>query len=162
MGYNYGKIKGGIMMKKIAIGMMLMFASVILGACGIAQDVKNATTYLPEVTKYVANVTLFANEAPIMAQQAILDETKRVEFEEKLKEIKSEMEKVNGLTPPSQLEELHQQLVTVNTTAEKGIDQYLNAIQNGKLNEEFINQTPLVKNVKEITSIFDEMKNVTE
>jgi len=153
------KIKGGNKMKKIIIGVMMSAIFLVLGACGANNDVKNAATYLPKVVKYAAKLTLFSNQVPLIAQQAVIDPNARIEFEEKLKEMKSEIQTVNALTPPSQLQELHTQLVAANKLLEAGIDQYLAAIKDGKLNQEFVDNLSITQPIDQITNVINQMQN---
>jgi len=146
-------------MKKIIFGILMGAFVLVLGACGATQDVKSAATYLPQIVKYAAKLTLFSNEVPLIAQQAVLDPNARIEFEEKLKEMKSEIQTVNALTPPSQLQELHTQLVTANQLLEKGIDQYLTAIKDGKLNQEFVDKFSITQPIDQITNVINDMQN---
>jgi len=139
-------------MKKIRFVLMVLTVISTLVAC-------NTVTYVTEAADFAGDMTMLANDLPILLPQAVAKEEKRRELEEKLIEAKSDIEEFNSLTPPSNVEEMHKRVVELNTLSLSVIDLYLNAIENGKLDQTFIEKYPLLDSLNKITEMVNRLKN---
>ncbi|WP_456273372.1 DUF6376 family protein [Bacillus sp. AK031] len=146
-------------MKKTIIA-FLMSLTVILSGCSMLEGINNTLDYAEKAADYANEVSAFANEVPQLAQQAVTDEQAAIELEKRLKDMKQEIEEFNELEEPAVGAELHQQVLEQNKQALKGIDAYLNNIENGKLDPAVIENTEVFQTLSEIANIIDQIQQL--
>jgi hypothetical protein len=139
----------------IAVSFLLL-----LSGCSLLNEATNTVTYIKEATDFLNKATAFANNAPKLAQQAVTDTNAAKELETTMLEMKEEMDAFNGLVAPDMMADLHQQIVDNNTTVAKGIDLYLDNIQNGKLDPAILENTELFQTIQDISTIIDQIKQL--
>lgn len=146
-------------MKKTAIA-FLMFVTVVLSGCSMLEGVNNTLNYADKATDYANEVSTFAKEVPSLAEQATTDEQAAKELEKRLEDMKQDIKEFNELEEPSVGSDLHQQVVDQNKQALKGIDAYLNNMENGKLDPSVIENTEIFQALSDITNTIDQIKQL--
>ncbi|MHC0036884.1 DUF6376 family protein [Pseudoneobacillus sp. C159] len=139
----------------IAVGLLLM-----ISGCSLLNEATNTVTYIKEATEFLGKTTKFANDAPKLAQKAVNDPNAAKELEKMLLAMKEDMDAFNGLTAPEVAADLHQQIISNNTTIAQGIDLYLANIKNGKLDPSILENTELFQTVQDISTIIDQIKQL--
>jgi hypothetical protein len=138
----------------------MMFFAVVLSGCSILEGVTNTLDYADKATDYANDVSTFVNEVPSLAEQATTDEQAAIELEERLEAMKQNIKEFNELEEPSVGADLHQQVVEQNKQALKGIDAYLNNMENGKLDPSVIENTEIFQALSDITDTIDQIKQL--
>lgn len=137
-----------------------MFFTVVLSGCSILEGFTNTLGYADKATEYANKVSTFVNEVPSLAEQATTDEQAAIELEEKLENMKQDITEFNELEEPSVGADLHQQVVEQNKQALKGIDAYLNNMEDGKLDSSVIENTEIFQALSDITNTIDQIKQL--
>jgi uncharacterized coiled-coil DUF342 family protein len=146
-------------LKKTAIA-FLMFVTVYLSGCAVLDGVNNTLNYADKATEYANEVSTFVNEVPQLAQQATTDEQAAEDLKIRLEGMKQEIEEFNELEEPSIGADLHQQVVDQNKQVLKGIDAYLDNMENGKLDPSVIENTEVFKTLSDIANIIDQIQQI--
>jgi hypothetical protein len=145
---------------KNTLGLLTAFIMIVLSGCALLQEANNTLTYINEATDFLTEANQFAADAPDLARQAVQDNAAAMEFEETLQFFQQVVENFNRLTPPSVAEDLHQQIVNNNETVLSGINLYLDAIENGKLNPAILENTELFQTITELSGIVQQIKEL--
>jgi TolA-binding protein len=146
-------------LKKTIIAFSLIFMVVLTG-CSMLEGINNTLDYAEKATTYADEVSTFANEVPPLAQQAVTDEQAAQELEQRLNDMKQEIELFNELDEPAVGADLHQQVVDQNKQALKGINAYIDNIENGKLDPSVIENTEVFQTLNDITNIIDQIQQL--
>ncbi|MFC0188653.1 DUF6376 family protein [Fictibacillus aquaticus] len=149
-------------MKKIQVFSFLLIFSLLLMGCQAVSDVKNGIEYVPKATDFVNEVQTFANEVPALAEKAVSDKNAAADLEQKLNDMKSDINDFNDLTPPSMFEDIHSQVIEHNQSFEKGIDTYLENVKNGEISPDLLKQTGLTDEIAQYTDLLDQIKKIGE
>ncbi len=147
-------------MKKL---LMVLTASMImlLGGCSLLNDAQDSLTYINEATDYLSAATDFANNAPALAQQAIGDIQAAEDLQALLQDMQQQAEAFTALQAPDLAADLHQQIVEQNSVIVSEIETYLNSFKDGLLDPAILENTELFQSVQEITSIIDQIQQLS-
>ncbi|MGI2328998.1 DUF6376 family protein [Planococcus sp. YIM B11945] len=148
-------------MKKIHFVFFVLIVSV-LSACSYLEDANNTLTYASEATEYANEATAFAKDTPALAKQAVTDKEAAKELEANLQVMKTNIEEFNKLEAPELAADLHQQVISQNERALKGIDLYLNNIKDGTLDPAVLENNESLQSLQEIGTIVDQIKQLGE
>jgi PBP1b-binding outer membrane lipoprotein LpoB len=148
-------------MKK-TIGTLILSMSIIVTGCSGVEEVKDNFNYVTEATDFVADVQNFANEIPEMAEKAVTDLNARTQLEDLLTEMKTDIQDFEGLTPPSMIEDIHNQINESNTALENGIDKYLTAIEDGNLSSEILSEIDLLEELSVYTDLLEQIQKLDQ
>ncbi|PSL41446.1 hypothetical protein B0H99_102129 [Planomicrobium soli] len=146
-------------MKKTSIAFLILVISFLSG-CSVIEGANNTLTYATEVTEFANEATIFAKDTPALAQQAVSNKEAATELEASLQVMKTNIEEFNELQPPEMAADLHQQVVTQNENAIKGIDLYLNNIKDGTLDPAVLENNEAFKSLGEIKNIVDQIRDL--
>ena len=147
-------------MKKL-LGTILLSMSLMVGCSGV-EEVTNNLNYVAEATDFVAEVQNFANEVPALAEQAITDLNAQKQLEDLLSEMKADIQEFNSLTPPSLIEDIHNQISESNSALETGIDQYLTAIEDGNLTSDLLSEIGLLEEISVYTDLLEQIQKLDQ
>ncbi|WLD92767.1 DUF6376 family protein [Alkalihalobacillus sp. AL-G] len=146
-------------MNKWILAITLVSVAVLSG-CSLLQGVNDSLEYVNEATDYVNKATTFAEEVPALAEQAVSDQDARVQLEERLTQMKADIQNFNELNPPGVAEDVHQTIVGYNTTLEQGIDSYLKSIENGEVNPQLLEEYGILQTVNELSKTLDLLQQI--
>jgi len=150
---------GGSFLKKTSIAFLMLVFSLLSG-CSALEGATNTLTYATEVTEFANEATTFAKDTPALARQAVSDKEAATELESSLQVMKTNIEEFNELEPPEMAADLHQQVVTQNENAIKGIDLYLDNIKDGTLDPAVLENNEAFKSLAEIKNIVDQIREL--
>lgn len=148
-------------MKKLLATLVLPMA-IFLTGCSTVEEVSNSLKYVTEATEYVNDVNQFANELPALAEAAITDVNSRIQLEELLTEMQSDIEEFNVLEAPAMLEDIHNQVVEHNMNLANGIELYLENIEEGTLSSELLSEIGLLEEVAVYTDLLSQIIELSE
>jgi hypothetical protein len=142
---------------------MVLTSSMImlLGGCSFLNDAQDTLTYINEATDYLSAATDFANNAPALAQQAIGDIQAAEDLQALLQDMQQTAEAFTALQAPDLAAELHQQIVEQNSVIVSEIETYLNSFKDGLLDPAILENSELFQSVQEITSIIDQIQQLS-
>ena len=155
------KMVGGEKMKKLLATLVLPMA-IFLTGCSTVEEVSNSLKYVTEATEYVNDVNQFANELPALAEAAVTDVNSRIQLEELLTEMQSDIEEFNVLEAPAMLEDIHNQVVEHNMNLANGIELYLENIEEGTLSSELLSEIGLLEEVAVYTDLLSQIIELSE
>ncbi|WP_374053835.1 DUF6376 family protein [Rossellomorea sp. FM04394] len=136
-------------MKKI----LIIFSFFMLAGCGILEEANNSLTYVEEMTDYLNEAEQFANDFPGLVENAAADPSTIPTLEARLKDMKTEIQEINDLTPPQVADNIHQKVEEYNGQALEGIDRALVEIDRGEV------QISELKNL-EIVNTFNQLQDI--
>ncbi|WP_054707861.1 DUF6376 family protein [Bacillus sp. JCM 19041] len=148
-------------MKKTIIALLFPFVLVTTG-CSALDEFSNGLDYVPAATDYVTDVQQFASDVPALTETAITDKEARIQLEESLTAMKTNIDTFNELTPPEMLEDVHNEALAYNDTLEQGIDMYLAGIEDGEFNTELLNESGILDDVEKYTNLLDDFNQLIE
>ncbi|WP_078393797.1 DUF6376 family protein [Shouchella patagoniensis] len=148
-------------MKKTVIALLFPFVLITTG-CSALDEISNGLDYVPAATDYVTDVQQFASDIPTLAETAITDKEARVQLEESLTTMKTNIDTFNELTPPELLEDVHNEALAYNESFEQGIDMYLSGMEDGEFNTELLNESGILDNVEKYTNLLDDFNQLIE
>ncbi|UII58334.1 DUF6376 family protein (plasmid) [Cytobacillus spongiae] len=111
---------------------IIAFSFLMLTGCGILEEANNSLTYVEEMTEYLNEAEQFTNDFQGLVEDAAADPSAIDTLESRLKEMKTEIQEINDLTPPQLADNLHQQVLEYNGRALEGIDRALVEIDKGE------------------------------
>ncbi|XXM72644.1 DUF6376 family protein [Lysinibacillus sphaericus] len=144
-------------MKKFII--VLLCLSLLTG-CGLLEEANNSLTYAEEMTDYLNEAEQFAKEFPALVENASADSSALPELEGRLNDMKSEIEEINGLTPPSIAEDLHAKVTDYNDKALQGIEQAQAQIEKGEVSLSEFQNLEVVKTFNQLQEIKGNLENL--
>ena len=149
-------------MKRILAIFACLFIA-ILGGCATSEGGNDLKEYTAEASQYLEKAADFAKEASLKAEEAVHDEQAKEELKSKLEEMKNEINEFGKVEAPKVADGFHKNVVEKSGVLEEKIDLYLNRIDQGKLDEEFLNKEDLKKPIEEIKAAFTDLKeNINE
>lgn len=148
-------------MKKTVIALLFPFV-LMTTSCSALDEISNGLDYVPAATDYVTDVQQFASDVPALAETAITDKEARVQLEELLTMMKTNIDTFNALTPPEILENVHNEALAYNESFEQGIDMYLTGMEDGEFNTELLNESGILDNVEKYTNLLDDFNQLIE
>lgn len=130
----------------------------ILGGCAASDGGNDLKEYTAEASQYLEKAADFAKEASLKAEEAVHDEQAKEELKSNLEEMKNEINEFSKVEAPKVADGFHKNVVEKSGVLEDKIDLYLNRLDQGKLDEEFVNKEDLKKPVEELQNVFSELK----
>lgn len=137
-----------------------MLAIFFLSGCSALEGATDTLTYATEVSEFANEATAFAQDTPALAKQAVSSKEAATELEASLQVMKTNIEEFNELEPPEMAANLHQQVVTQNENALKGIDFYLNNIKDGTLDPSALENNEAFQSLGDIKNIVDQIREL--
>ena len=136
---------------------MIIFATMMLSACGVLDEVNNSLDYVNEAQSYINSLSEFGAEAPQLVQDATLDPDARVELENQINTLVGEIEEFNTIEPPSLAEDIHQNVVSKNEVL---LDEINQVMDNGEVVLEKFENSGIISTVNDVTSLLDKIENL--
>ncbi|WP_053366751.1 DUF6376 family protein [Bacillus sp. FJAT-27245] len=148
-------------MKKKFFSLFCLLA-LILAGCSSGGDGKDHFVYANEVSEYMDKVVEFAKDIPDKAEKAVNDEQAKQELKGSLEEMKQEINEFGKVEAPEIADDFHKEIVDKGQSLEEKIDVYLERIDKGDFNEEFLKKEDFSKVTEEITGSFEKLKGLLE
>ncbi|WP_408007599.1 DUF6376 family protein [Pseudalkalibacillus sp. A8] len=148
------------MKKWLLSSVMVLISIMILSGCSLLQGVNNTLEYVNEATNYINTASTFADEVPALAEQAVSDKNARVELEERLNQMKSDITAFNELDPPGVAEGVHEKIEGYNDTLEQGIDGYLSKVENGEVDPKMLEDYEILQTINQLTNIKNQLEQL--
>ena len=140
---------------------MLAITVMVTGCSGV-EEVSNGLNYVSEASDFVAEVQTFAEEIPALSEEAITDLTAQKKLKDLLTEMKADIQEFDSLTPPSMIEEIHNQLSELNSALENRIDNYLTAIEDGNLSADILSEIGLLEEISVYTDLLEQIQKLDQ
>ncbi|WP_417897508.1 DUF6376 family protein [Bacillus haimaensis] len=138
-------------MKKLLV-IVAIISSVLLSGCSLLEEVNNSLEYANKATEHINTWQDFGQEAPQMIQEAATNPETKQELEAELNALLEEIDEFNKTEPPAIAADLHQQIVEKNEALEEIIN---NAMVNGELALEELQNSELITTINEITKLMN-------
>ena len=148
-------------MKKL-LSMLILPMAIFLTGCSAIEEVSDSLNYVTEATEYIDDLNQFADELPAVAEAAVTDLNSKIQLEELLTEMQSEIEGFNILEAPAMLEDIHNQVVEHNKELTSGIELYLENIEAGTISSELLSEIGLLEELAVYNDLLTEMKKLSE
>lgn len=139
---------------------IILFSFFMLAGCGILEEANNSLTYVEEMTDYLNEAEQFANDFPGLVEKAAADPSTIPALETRLKDIKTEIQEINDLTPPQLAENIHKKVEGYNEQALEGIDQALVEINNGEVQISELQNLEIVNTFNQLQEIKGNLENL--
>ncbi|RBP07959.1 DUF6376 family protein [Rossellomorea aquimaris] len=143
-------------MKKLII----LFSFFMLTGCGILEEANNSLTYVEEMTDYLNEAEQFANDFPGLVENAAADSSNIPALETRLKDMKTEIQEINDLTPPQLAESIHKKVEGYNDQALEGIDRALVEIDKGEVQISELQNLEIVNTFNQLQEIKGNLENL--
>lgn len=143
-------------MKKLII----LFSFFMLTGCGILEEANNSLTYVEEMTDYLNEAEQFANDFPGLVENAAADSSNIPALETRLKDMKTEIQEINDLTPPQLAESIHKKVEGYNEQALEGIDRALVEIDKGEVQISELQNLEIVNTFNQLQEIKGNLENL--
>lgn len=144
-------------MKKI---ILLLSSLLLLTGCGLLEEANNSLTYVEEMTDYLNEAEQFANDFPTLVEEASADQSAIPKLQDRLNEMKTEIEEINNLTPPSLAEDLHAKVEDYNKKALQGIEQAQTQIDKGEVQLGELQNLEIVQTFNQLQEIKGNLENL--
>lgn len=119
-------------MIKRSITMLMLSIMLLTAGCGMIEEVGQTVNFATETTNYLQTLTDFGQDMNTLAAQAVNDLDARTNLKEQLVALKEQVIHYEGLQVPDYAKELHQSIAEYNASLQKGIDQALTNIEQGR------------------------------
>jgi hypothetical protein len=139
---------------------MIMVSVVALSGCSLLQGVNDTLEYANGAIDYIDKASAFADEVPALAEQAVSDQNARVELEEKLTQMKTDINEFNEMDPPGVAEGVHNEIVGYNDKLEQGIDSYLSKVENGEVDPQLLEEYEILETINQRTNLMDQLEQL--
>ncbi|MFI8574271.1 DUF6376 family protein [Rossellomorea aquimaris] len=143
-------------MKKLII----LFSFFMLTGCGILEEANNSLTYVEEMTDYLNEAEQFANDFPGLVENAAADSSNIPALETRLKDMKTEIQEINDLTPPQLAESIHKKVEGYNEQALERIDRALVEIDKGEVQISELQNLEIVNTFNQLQEIKGNLENL--
>ncbi|MHA7138995.1 DUF6376 family protein [Rossellomorea arthrocnemi] len=143
-------------MKKLII----LFSFFMLTGCGILEEANNSLTYVEEMTDYLNEAEQFANDFPGLVENAAADSSNIPVLETRLKDMKTEIQEINDLTPPQLAESIHKKVEGYNEQALEGINRALVEIDKGEVQISELQNLEIVNTFNQLQEIKGNLENL--
>ncbi|WP_175989327.1 DUF6376 family protein [Bacillus sp. Marseille-Q1617] len=144
-------------MKKFILLLLSVF---LLTGCGLLQEANNSLTYVEEMTDYLNEAEQFAHDFPALVEEASADQAAIPRLQERLNEMKTEIEEINDLTPPSLAEDIHTKVEGYNNKALKGIEEAQAQIDKGEVQLSELQNLEIVQTFNQLQEIKGNLENL--
>jgi seryl-tRNA synthetase len=129
-----------------------IISSLVLSGCSLLEEVNGSLEYANKATEHINTWQDFGQDAPQLIQDAVTNQETKAELEKELNTLLKEIDEFNQTEPPVIAEGVHQEIVEKNTALKEVIE---NAMVNGELALEQLEDSELVKLINEITSLMN-------
>ncbi|WP_316570001.1 DUF6376 family protein [Neobacillus sp. YIM B06451] len=136
--------------------------AVILAGCSSGGDGQGAREYTGEASEYMEKVADFARDIPEKAEKAVNDEQAKQELKGSLEEMKQEINEFGKVQAPEIAGDFHREIVDNSKLLEEKIDVYLERIDKGDFNKDFLEKEDFSKVTDEIKASFEKLKDLIE
>lgn len=143
------------MRKLFIIGTIL--GSLLLGGCNVLDEVNSSLNYANTATDHINTWKDFGQEAPQLIKDAATNSETKAELEKELNTLLDEINEFNNTEVPAIAESAHQQIVEKNEALKEVIE---NAMVNGELVVEKLENSELMKLINEVTSLMNVVENL--
>ena len=144
------------------LGMLMISLAMFLTGCQTLEDASNSLNYVSEAKNYIDDLNQFANELPTITEAAVADVNSKVQLEELLNDMQSQIEAFNVLDAPSMLEDIHTQIVDQNKNLIHDIEVYLENIKAGTLSSELLTDIGLLEEVSVYNDLLNQLIEINE
>lgn len=132
----------------------------LLGGCSFLDGLNNSLEYVDNTKDYVDKVTTFSEEIRSLSETAVVNEDSRIELENRLTEMKEEIQIFNEQKPPSIAEGVHEQIVGYNQSLEDGINLYLDNIEKGQFEPQILEDSNILQTIDQISKIKNQLNEL--
>ncbi|WP_019415357.1 DUF6376 family protein [Paenisporosarcina sp. TG20] len=129
-----------------------IWGSLFLGGCNVLEEVNSSLDYANKATEHINTWNDFGQKAPQLIKGAATNEETKAELEKELNTLLEEINKFNNTEAPAIAESVHQQIVEKNEAIKEVIE---NAMVNGELAIEKLENSELMKLINEVTSLMN-------
>ena len=143
------------MRKLIIIGTIC--GSLFLAGCNVLEEVNSSLNYANTATEHINTWQDFGQEAPQLIKDAATNSETKAELEKELNTLLEEINKFNSTEAPAIAESVHQQIVEKNEAIKEVIE---NAMVNGELAVEKLENSEMMKLINEVTSLMNVVENL--
>lgn len=138
----------------------ILISFFMLAGCGILEEANNSLTYVEEMTDYLNEAEQFANDFPGLVENASADPSTIPALETRLKDMKTEIQEINDLTPPQLAENIHKKVEGYNEQALEGIDRALVEIDKGEVQISELQNLEIVNTFNQLQEIKGNLENL--
>ncbi|MDT9024223.1 MULTISPECIES: DUF6376 family protein [Rossellomorea] len=139
---------------------IILISFFMLAGCGILEEANNSLTYVEEMTDYLNEAEQFANDFPGLVENAAADPSTVPALETRLKDMKTEIQEINDLTPPQLAENIHKKVEGYNEQALEGIDRALVEIDKGEVHISELQNLEIVNTFNQLQEIKGNLENL--
>jgi soluble cytochrome b562 len=139
---------------------IILIGFFMLAGCGILEEANNSLTYVEEMTDYLNEAEQFANDFPGLVENAAADPSTVPALETRLKDMKTEIQEINDLTPPQLAENIHKKVEGYNEQALEGIDRALVEIDKGEVHISELQNLEIVNTFNQLQEIKRNLENL--
>jgi soluble cytochrome b562 len=139
---------------------IILISFFMLAGCGILEEANNSLTYVEEMTDYLNEADQFANDFPGLVENAAADPSTVPALETRLKDMKTEIQEINDLTPPQLAENIHKKVEGYNEQALEGIDRALVEIDKGEVHISELQNLEIVNTFNQLQEIKGNLENL--
>ncbi|RDU36551.1 hypothetical protein DRW41_13580 [Neobacillus piezotolerans] len=147
---------------KLKVFSFLCLLAFILAGCSSGGDEQGVGEYAGEASEYMEKVADFARDIPEKAEKAANDEQAKQELKDSLKEMKQEINEFGKVQAPEIAGDFHKEIVDNSKILKEKIDDYLERIDKGDINEDFVEKEDFSKASDKIKESFNKLKELGE
>ncbi|MDR6550152.1 DUF6376 family protein [Paenibacillus qinlingensis] len=130
-----------------------MFAS----GCSLLEKANQTVDYGTQATEHLTNLREFAEQAPQMIKDAATNPETKQELENKLLDLKKEIEQFNLSSVPSMAKDIHQQIVEKNKIL---LDEINKVIVNGHLALDKLQNSQIITTISDAANLLNRIQNL--
>ncbi|WP_141502865.1 DUF6376 family protein [Paenibacillus luteus] len=145
-------------MIKRSVTILLLSVMLLTSGCGIMNEVGQTVNFASETTDYLQSLTDFGQEMNSLAEQAVTDLDARVNLKEKLLALKEQVVQYEGLQVPEYAQNIHESISEYNATLQKGLDQALTNIEQGRA---AFDSTGIPDTINKINELLNQVNQLT-
>ncbi|WP_139998619.1 DUF6376 family protein [Paenibacillus paridis] len=145
-------------MIKRSVTMLLLSVMLLTSGCGIMNEVGQTVNFASETTDYLQSLTDFGQEMNTLAEQAVTDLDARTNLKEKLLALKEQVVQYEGLQVPEYAQKIHESISEYNATLQKGLDQALTNIEQGRA---AFDSTGIPDTINKINELLNQVNQLT-
>ncbi|MEV5024611.1 DUF6376 family protein [Paenibacillus sp. LPE1-1-1.1] len=145
-------------MIKRSISILMLSIMLLTAGCGMIEEVGQTVNFATETTDYLQSLTDFGQNMNTLAEQAVNDLDARTDLKDQLVALKEQVIHYEGLQVPDYAKELHQSIAEYNETLQKGIDQALTNIEQGRA---VFESTGIPDTISKINELLNQINQLT-
>ncbi|WP_138751467.1 DUF6376 family protein [Paenibacillus sinopodophylli] len=145
-------------MIKRSVAMLMIAVMLMTAGCGIIEEVGQTVNFATETTDYLQSLTDFGQNMNGLAEQAMNDLDARTNLKQQLVALKDQVIQYEGLQVPDYAKDLHQSIADYNATLQKGIDQALTNIEQGRA---VFDSTGIPDTINKINELLNQINQLT-